>query len=214
MREVLRARICNERVDVERDAAELDGEALVVDERVLAPGPDADRADAEPERAVEAAQPLLMDMSRGDSVGLQRTDPLRRRLRQDDVLVRGRRRMAAEHTTGSDRRLETAEELEPVLAELLARPAPRLEQPLDVLGLLGAEVERQQELIRVAEHARTADLAQEIDAFAWLRASLRDVAEGDDQVGIVVLQIDERGAKCDGVAVHVGEESDAHTGTL
>ena len=80
--------------------------------------------------------------------------------------------------------------------------------------LLVTEVERHEEVIRVAVGAGTAELAQEIDALARLRAALRDVAERDDQIGFMTLQIGERGAERDGVAVHVGDEGDPHTGTL
>src|ERR671936_612782 len=120
--------------------------------------------------------------------------------------------MTAEQRTGMHRRLEAAEKLEPVLAELLARPMRRREL---LLGhLLVAEVERNEEVVGVAVDARTAELAQEVDALDRLRAALRDVAERDDQVGLEPLQVAERRAKCDGVAVHVRDEGDAHRGTL
>jgi hypothetical protein len=88
VREVLRARRRDQLVDVEPNAPELDREALVVHERVLAPASGADRADAEPERALEAAQPLLMNVSGSDGIGVDEPDGFRRGARKDDVLVR------------------------------------------------------------------------------------------------------------------------------
>ena len=80
--------------------------------------------------------------------------------------------------------------------------------------LLVAEVEGHQEVVGVAINARTAELPQQLDALARLWATLRDVAERNDQVRLATcLQVGESRAECDGVAVHVGEEGDAHTGT-
>ena len=152
-----------------------------------------------------------MHMTGGDRVGIDERNPVR--VRQHDVLVRRRRRVAAEHAPDLDRRLEAAQELEAVLAELLLRPARCPEQALDILRLLRAEVEREQELIRVAEDAGAAELLQQLDALARLRPALRDVAERDDQIGLTILQVGEGGAEGDGVAVHVAEEGDSHTGT-
>ena len=210
----MRARRADQLVDVERNATELDRERLVVDERVLAPAADADSADAEPERALEAAQPLLMNVSGGDGIGVEQADALRRRARKHDVLVRRRRRMAAEDATGRDGRLEATEEREPILAELLPRPCSRGQEAVDVLGLLRAEVEREQELVGVPEDARALELLQQLDALARLRTALRDVSQRDDQIRFAPLQIRERGAESDGVPVHVREESGSHTGTL
>jgi len=210
----VRARRADQLVDVERNAAELDRKRLVVDQRVLAPAADADRADAEPERALEAAQPLLMNVSGRNGIGVERPDAFRRRARKHDVLVRRRRRMAAEDATGRDGRLEATEEREPILAELLPRPCSGRQEAVDVLGLLRAEVEREQELVGVPEDARALELLQQLDALARLRTALRDVAERDDQIRFAPLQIRERGAECDGVPVHVREESGSHTGTL
>lgn len=83
-----------------------------------------------------------------------------------------------------------------------------------ILDRLGAEVERDQEVVGVAEHTLTAELTQELDALERLRAALRDVAEGDDQVGPAILQVGERGAECDRVSVHVGEKGNPHSGEL
>jgi hypothetical protein len=173
---------------------------------------DADRADAEPQRPPEAAQPLLVHVTGRDRVGVNRRDAAA--IREDDVLIGGRRGVAAEDPAGAHRRLEALEELQPVLPELLAGPLRGRDQSLDVLRLFGAEVERKQELVRVPEDARTAELLQQRDALARLRPSLRDVAQRDDQVGLSTLQVGKCSAERDGVAVHVGEEGDAHTGTL
>ncbi len=113
-----------------------------------------------------------------------------------------------------DGRLEPLQELEAVVAQLVARPAADLEYPLGVLGVhrlgLGAEVERKHELVRVPEDAGAVELPQELDALDRLRAALGDVPERDDQIRLDTLDVRERRAKGDGVAVHVGEESDAH----
>ena len=214
MREVFRARGRDQLVDIERDAAELDGERLVVDERILAPAADPDGADAEPERAFEAAQPLLMNVSGGDGIRVQHADAFRRRARQHDVLVRRRRRVTAEDAPGRNSPLEAAQEREPLLAELLPRPFRRRQKAVDVLGLLRAEIEREQELVGVPEDARALELLQQLDALARLRPALCDVAERDDQIRLALLQIRERSTECDGVPMHVREEGDSHTGTL
>ena len=211
MREVHCARRGEQLVQIERVVPELDCERVVVDEGVLAPARDPDRADAEPEGPVEAAQPLLMHMTGRNCLGVDAADLLRRRLRQDDVLVRRRGRVAAQHPSCLHRRLEAAQKLETVRSELLLRPACSVEQALQLLRILhrlGAEIEREQKLVRVAEHARAVELTQQLDALARLRAALRDVAEGDDQVGLTVLQIGQGSAERAGVAVHVGEECD------
>ena len=84
-----------------------------------------------------------------------------------------------------------------------------------LVRLLVAEVELDENAIRVAVHAGAAEPLQQLDTFAWLRPSLCDVAERDDQVGLATfLQIGERRTEGNGVAVHVGEEGDAHTGTV
>ena len=113
-----------------------------------------------------------------------------------------------------DGRLEPLQELEAVVAQLLAGPAADLEHPFDVLGVhrlgLGAEVERKHELVRVPEDAGAVELPQELDALDRLRPALGDVAKRDDQVGLYALEIGERRAEGDRVAVHVREEGDAH----
>ena len=99
--------------------------------------------------------------------------------------------MAAEDPLDLDRRLEAAQELEPFRAELRLRPAGRLEQPflsLLVLDRLVAEIEGQEEVVRVPEDARAVELAQQVDTFERLRPALRDVAQADDQVDVVLLQ--------------------------
>jgi len=125
--------------------------------------------------------------------------------------------VAAEHPPCLHRRLEAAQELETLHSELLLRPARGVEQPLQLLRIvdgLRPKIERQEELVRVAEHARAVELAQQLDAFARLRTALRNVAEGDDQVWFAILQIGEGSTEREGVAVHVGEECDPHSGQL
>lgn len=146
-------------------------------------------------------------------------DLVMRGRRQHDVLVGARRRVTAQQRADLDGRLETAQEGKPLLPELLARPARRLEEPLDAILVvdrlrLRAEVEGQQEVIRVAEDARALELAQEVDALGRLRAALRDVAEGDDQARLPTLKVRKSGAERDRVAVHVRDEGDAHEGEL
>ena len=84
-----------------------------------------------------------------------------------------------------------------------------------LVRLFAAEVERNEDVIRVPVDAPAPELLQQLDALAWLRTTLSDVAERDDQIGLATfLQIGERCPERDGVSVHVGEEGDAHTGTL
>lgn len=210
MRKVGRPRSSEQLVQVVCNAAELDRERLVVDERVLAPPPGTDRADAEPQRTVEAAEPLLVNVPGGDGVGIHRRNSVGVRL--DDVLVRRRRGVAAQHAAGLHGRLEATQELEPVLAELLARPLRGLDHA--VVRLLVAEVEGDEDVVGVPVHARAAEILEELDALARLRTALCNVAERDDQVWLALLQVRECSAERDGVPVHVGDEGDAHTGTL
>ena len=112
-----------------------------------------------------------------------------------------------------DRRREAAQEVEPVVTELLTRPARRVEQALAtllVLDRLGAEIERDEEVVGVAVHTRTTELAQDVDTLARLRPALCDIAERDDQVDIFAPDVLEDGAEGDGIAVHVRDEGDAH----
>ena len=151
-----------------------------------------------------------MDVAGCNRVGIDKRNAVG--VREDDVLVRRRRRVAAEHAACLHGRGEAAQEREAILAELRARPVRCLEHAL--VGLFVAELERNEKVIRVPVDARTSKLLQQRNAFARLRPALGDVAERDDQVGLDVLQVGQSGAEGDGVAVHVGEEGDAHTGTL
>ncbi len=125
--------------------------------------------------------------------------------------------MAAQDPLDLDRRLEAAEELEPFRAELLLRPTSGFHQPflsLLILDRLIAEIEGQEEVVRVPEDARAVELAQQLDAFERLRPALRDVAQAHDQVDVALLQIGERRTEGDCIAVHVGKECDSHPGEL
>jgi hypothetical protein len=122
--------------------------------------------------------------------------------------------VTAEDASGHNNRLEVTEEREALVAELLPRPFRGRQEAVDVLGLLRAEIEREQELVGVPEDARALELLQQFDALARLRAALCDVAERDDQIRLAPLEIRERSTECDGVPVHVREEGDSHTGTL
>lgn len=75
-------------------------------------------------------------------------------------------------------------------------------------------IECEQKLVRVPGDTRTIELAQQVDAFLRLRAALGDVAERDDQVDVVPLDVGERCAERNGVSVHVREESGAHSAEL
>ena len=79
---------------------------------------------------------------------------------------------------------------------------------------LAPEVEGDEEVVGIAVDARAVELAQKVDALERLRAALGDVAERDDQVGPLTLQIVEDGAKRNGVAVHVGDKRDPHSAEL
>ena len=152
-----------------------------------------------------------MYVARGDGVCVHRRD--RVRVRQHHILDRRRRGVAAEHASRPHGRREAAQERKTLVAELGARPMRRLQDAL--VRLFAAEVERNEDVIRVPVDARAAELLQELHALAWLRSALRDVAERDDQIGLAtLLQIGERCPERDSVSVHVGEEGDAHTGTL
>lgn len=120
--------------------------------------------------------------------------------------------MAAENSSRVDRRLEALQEREAVVAQLLARPLRSFELLLG--NRFAAEVEGNQEVVRIAVDARASELLEQLDTLPRLRASLRDVAERDDQIRLMGLQIGERGTEGDRVAVHVREEGDSHSEQL
>ena len=125
--------------------------------------------------------------------------------------------MTAEHVAGSHGRLEVLQKSQPVFAELRAGPVGRIEQALSALVVFHgvcSEIERNEEVVGVPVDARAAELAQQVDAFPRLRPALGDVAERDDQVDVVSLDIRERCAESDGVSVHVGEKGDPHPAEL
>src|SRR3954470_24103809 len=117
-----------------------------------------------------------MNVSGGDGISAERADAFRRRARKDDVLVRRRRRVTAEDASGRNSRLEGTEEREPLVAELLARPFRGRQEAVDVLGLLRAEIEREQELVGVPEDARALELLEQFDALARLRKASQPTA--------------------------------------
>ena len=125
--------------------------------------------------------------------------------------------MAAQKPVRTHGGLEALQEREAVLAELLARPASRFEQPFAaflVLDRLRAEIEGEEKVLRVSTDAWTAELTQELGALERLGPTLRDVAERDDQVGPAILQIGECCAERNRVSVHVGEEGNPHSAEL
>ena len=79
---------------------------------------------------------------------------------------------------------------------------------------LCTEIERDEVVVGVPVDARAAELAQQVDTFPRLRPALGDVAERDDQVDVVSLDVGERCAERDGIPVHVGEEGDPHSAEL
>ena len=85
---------------------------------------------------------------------------------------------------------------------------------LFVFHRLRPEIEREEKIVGVSEDAGAAELAQQVDALLRLRPALRNVAERDDQVDVVALDVGERRAERNGVPVHVGEEGDSHFAEL
>jgi hypothetical protein len=115
-----------------------------------------------------------------------------------------------------DPSLERAQEGEALVAELLLRPPSDLQQPSPFLLVdrLRVDVEGQQEFVGVSEDTGAAELLEELDALDWLRPTLGDVAERNDQVRLYVLDVRDRGAERDAVPVHVGEEGDSHAAEI
>ncbi len=140
-----------------------------------------------------------MDVAHRDRVRVHRRNAVS--VRKHDILVRERCRVAADDAASRDCPLEPAEKCEPGVPQLVARPFRSLHDSL--VDLLVAEIERDEDVIRVAVDAGTGKLLQELDTFAGLWPALRDVPERDDQLRLVVLQVRKGGAERDGVSVHV-----------
>ena len=85
---------------------------------------------------------------------------------------------------------------------------------LFVFHRLRPEIEREEKVVGVAEDAGATELAQQVDALLRLRPALGDVAERDDQVNVVALDVGERRTESNGVPVHVGDEGDPHSAEL
>ena len=102
------------------------------------------------------------------------------------------------------RRLERLDVREPVRAELLARPLADGEQSLGRRFLAGVRVEH--EGVRVAEHNRAVEPAEERDDLGGLGAALDRVAEADDLIDRSALEVLQHRPERDRVAVHVGDE--------
>lgn len=221
MRKVTRARGADQLLNVERNPPELDRRVVDIDERVFARGSDADRADAEPQCPIEAAQPLLVDVADGNRVRLDALERAYdfggRRRRKDHVLVRLRRRMAAEQPADFNRRLEPTKKRQPVFADLLARPAQCLQHSvalLLVVDLLGAEIERDKKVVGVSAGALTTELTEKLHALTRLRSALGDVAQRDDQVDVLAFNVRERSSERNRIAVHIREEGGSHPAEL
>jgi hypothetical protein len=132
-------------------------------------------------------------------------------LGQEDVVVRLRRSMTAEHRLSFELelhgRLEGAEPLDACLADLLERPVAHL-------GLLGrrllGDVGAEQERVGVPEHRRAVERQQALEGLRRLRSSLDRVPETDQRIDADPLDVFDDRPKRDVVAMLVGEESEAH----
>ena len=90
--------------------------------------------------------------------------------------------------------------------QLRQRPLAHLELPLgDRLRRVVGNLE--QERVRVAEHRLAAERGEPVERLRRLGAALHDVAEADDLVDSEPLDVLERGAEGDVVAVLVGESA-------
>ena len=111
-------------------------------------------------------------------------------------------------TVGSER----LEVREPAGAELRARPLAHGEQSLGRLLLAGLRIEH--EGVRVAEHDRAVESAQRCDDLGRLGAALDGVAETDDLIDRLALEVGDHRLERDRVAVHVGDERGPHRARL
>jgi hypothetical protein len=92
-------------------------------------------------------------------------------------------------------------EFELLVRELRVRPTGSLE-----LGLchgLVARVQCEQKVVGVAHHGRALEIAKPLQALRRLRASLRVVAEADDVVNVLPVEVGEEGVERDRVSVNV-----------
>src|SRR5215210_1755673 len=105
-----------------------------------------------------------------------------------------------------DGRGEAAVELEQVVGE--PRSCPLGVCDLRLRHLLMAEVERQEEVVRVAVDGGAAEVAEEFEALPRLRAALRMVAQTEDAVVLLSRKVVQHRAKGDAVSVDVREERD------
>src|SRR5512132_111214 len=143
----------------------------------------------------------------------RRTELLLFHPRAGDLVTRARRRMEGEQRAAFaevdlDGRLKAAVEGEQVLRELRLRPLRVLD--LRLRELFRTRIEGEEEMVGVAHHRRTVELAQELEAFGRLRAALCVVAEADDSVDVLLLEVGQHCAERDAVPVDVREQGDAH----
>src|SRR5262245_28566590 len=219
-----------------RNAAELDGDARVAEERDRVLGhradpdvalryvlverePDAARVDEE--RAPNLPRPLPMHVAADEDVGVD--EP---RLQGDAVepgkqyvLVRARRAVEAQHRPAVDgqldRRPEAANELEIFGSEPAERPIAYGELRLgDLLGRVRRHLE--QEVVGVPQHGLGAEAAQPGERLDRLRPALGDIPEADDLVDADLLDVVRHRLERDVVRMLIRDEgyTPAHRGAV
>ena len=160
--------------------------------------------------------PLEVDVTaRNDvSVGERCFDRVARGVREDHVFVRHRRRVTTDQTPACEIELD-GRLVRRQASGLLSPPTDR-EQPRKsvFIKLLRPWIERQEELIGIAEDASPTELAEPVDGLDRLRTTLRDVPEANDLVEFVAHDLRDHRVEADGVAVQVGHERDAHASAV
>ena len=156
-----------------------------------------------------------MDVAAGEQVGAGAGEGVRRVLGEND----GRRSRPATPWKQSSRRPSRSTSTVGSNARRYSRSSvgELREAPLALRRAVApsctsrAGVRIEQEGVGVAQHHAGAHAAQELEALGRLRPALCHVAEGDDQVGTAPLDVVERRAQPDGVAVRVRDQGDAHS---
>ena len=133
-------------------------------------------------------------------------------VRQDDVVERCRRAVErAQRAPGPEgqvvQRPKGLDERDALVADLRERPFANGELTLALR--LRARVGVEQERVRVAEHDRATELAQSVHDLRRLGAALDRVAEADDTVDGIAVEIREHRVERDAVPVDVGDERGA-----
>jgi hypothetical protein len=213
-----------ELVEVERNPAELDRSRF--DDRVRGPGierevvvglamvvADPDTARVDVPGPSDASQLLNVDVSARKHVGTGSGEGIRWILGQHDGFVVGRHRVEAEEAQSVevdlDRRLERANVVDFRGRELRNAPVALCQLPLG--RDLGAGVRVEQKGVGVSQHHSGIHVPQQLEALGGLWAALGHVPECDHQVGAASLDVLQRRAQSDGVAVRVGDQGDPHS---